>query len=402
MKIVEINSGSFGSTGSIMKNIATAAENAGHEVYCFCAKSRSSLRVKNGKNVEYIGTILSRNIHFGLSIIFPVNGCLSVIDTLRFIYRMKQIEPNVIHLHNIHNCYINIPLLVRYIKKNNLRVIWTLHDCWSFTGHCAYYDLIGCNKWITGCANCPAKFSYPSTIIDDSKTNYRRKKKWFTVIDMTLITPSEWLAGEVKKSFLKKHNTIVVNNGIDLNRFRPISSNIREQYNCKEKIILLGVALGWGKRKGIDTFVQLADRLDNRFQIVLVGISKADVVSLPTSIITISRTESIDELAKLYTTADVFVNPTMEENFPTVNLEALACGTPIVTFDTGGSAEMLTEETGIVIQKGDVDALERAILKIADGDIRFDRNKCRKQAEKYSLDEMNSKYVALFESLYHS
>lgn len=402
MKIIEVNSGNYGSTGNIMKNIAVAAENAGHEVFCFCAKSRTSLRVNNGKKVEYIGTILGRKLHVWLSNICCVNGCLSVFDTLKFIKRIDQINPDVIHLHNIHNAYINIPLLINYIKKKNLRVLWTLHDCWSFTGHCAYYDLIECSKWINGCEKCPAKYSYPSTKIDDSKINYRRKKIWFTSIDIKLITPSKWLAGEVKKSFLKNQDVIVINNGIDLDRFKPIYSNILEKYNCKEKIILLGVALGWGKRKGLDAFIQLAERLDSRFQIVLVGTTETDIEKLPASVITIPRTESIEELAQIYTSASIFVNPTMEENFPTVNLEALACGTPVLTYSTGGAAEMLTAETGIVVQRGNVDALEKAIYKFASGEISFDRNNCRKQAEKYSLDEMTSKYISLFESYNHS
>lgn len=398
MKIVEINSGNFGSTGTIMNNIAKKAADRGYEVFEFYAKSRTSKR-KNEDKRHFIGTILGRRLHIGISQYLPLNGCLSIVDTMVFVKKLKRIRPNLIHIHNIHNGYINIPILMRYIKKNNIKVVWTLHDCWGYTGHCAYYDMSRCLKWKKGCEKCPALNSYPKTYFDDSKKNYRRKKKWFTSIKVTLVTPSKWLENEVKQSFLKKQKCIVINNGIDLDTFKPYKSDFREKYNCTDKFIVLGVALGWGERKGLNFFKRLAEELDDNYKVVLVGTTEADVNKLPDNVLTIARTENAVELAKIYSAANVFVNPTMEENFPTVNIESLACGTPVITFNTGGSSEMLSTETGIVVERGNYTELIHAIKKVHNNRDQYVSKVCVEQAAIYSKNNMSDNYVKLFDQI---
>ena len=303
----------------------------------------------------------------------------------------------MIHLHNLHGWYINFPLLFKYIKKNNIRVIWTLHDCWTFTGHCPHFDMIGCEKWKTGCYQCPQIGEYPASYADISKWMYKHKKQWFTgVEDMTLVTPSEWLANLTRQSFLKDYPVKVINNGIDLSIFKPTESDFRKKYDLEDKFILLGVAFGWGKRKGLDVFIELSKRLDERYQIVLVGTDENVDKQLPKNIISIYRTQNQTELAEIYTAADLFVNPTREENFPTVNIESLACGTPIVTFRTGGSPEIIDESCGVVVEKDDIDGMQKEIERIYEKRP-FGQEDCVKRAQNFDMNDKFAEYVELYE-----
>lgn len=295
-----------------------------------------------------------------------LQGRFSYFKTLSFLKKVKKYSPDIIHLHNIHGSYLNLKLLFKFIKKNNIRVIWTLHDCWSFTGHCPYFDMINCEKWKKGCYNCPAYKNYPKSYMDNSKINYRFKKRIFSGVDkMTIVTPSKWLGNLAKQSFLEEYQFKVINNGIDLNIFKPTESDFRQKYHCEGKFVLLGVAFGWGPRKGIDVFVDLAKRLDDRFQIILVGTNEKTDKILPDNIISIHRTNNQKELAEIYSAADLFINPTREENYPTVNMESLACGTPVLTFDTGGCAEIPDESCGMVVAKDDIDSLYNEIIRIS-------------------------------------
>ena len=362
MKIFQINGGVFGSTGKIMFDIAETARQEGHEVLCAAPITSTNRNKQPGQPYLKIGSFYGRCLNVLLTRLTGCEGCFAVLPTLQLLKQIDQFQPDVLHIHSIHNSYLNIPMLFRYIKRNNTRVVWTLHDCWAFTGHCAHFDMIGCDKWKTGCRNCPQYQSYPKTYWDNSRIMYVLKQKWFRgVQDLTIVTPSHWLAGIVKQSFLGHYPVKVIHNGIDLSVFQPRESDFRKRYGCEEKIVLLGVAFGWGKGKGLDVFVELGERLDDRYQIVLVGTDEQVEKELPQSIIAIRRTQNQQELAEIYTTADVFVNPTREDNYPTVNMEALACGTPVITFNTGGSPEMLDEACGAVVGKDDVDALEKQI-----------------------------------------
>jgi glycosyltransferase involved in cell wall biosynthesis len=305
----------------------------------------------------------------------------------------------VIHLHNLHGWFINLPLLFRYIKKHDIPVIWTLHDCWSFTGHCPYYDMVNCDRWRTGCHHCSQFRRYPGTWFDYSATMFRKKRRWFTgVKHMTVVTPSKWLADQVQCSYLGDYSVKVINNGVDLQVFQQDGADIRQRLQIDGKYMILGVAYEWDARKGLDVFTALAQRLGPDYRIVLVGTDERVDAQLPKEIISIHRTQNQRELAQLYSAADVFVNPTREENFPTVNMEALACGTPVVTFATGGSPEIIDEHCGIAVPKNDEQALENAIRRICQ-ERSFTPEACRRRAGEFTQERFTAEYMDLYERI---
>ena len=398
MRIVAINSCTYGSTGSIMQSIAQTAIAHGHEAYIAFPNGRHKERNRlAGRNIPAIpfSSRFSENFHLLADRLTGFNGCFSVFSTAALLRKLDKLQPDLLHLHNLHNCYINLPMLFRYIKKRRLRVVWTLHDCWAFTGHCPHFDGIGCEKWQTGCESCPQYRCYPKSLVDRSGFMYRRKKKWFSGVEnLTLVTPSAWLAELAGRSFLGDYPIRVIPNGIDLSVFHP-AGNKKEQW--KDKFVILGVAAVWAEAKGLDIFAELAKRLKDRFQIALVGTDEAVDRKLPGNIVSIHRTADPHELAELYTAADLFVNPTRQDNFPTVNLEALACGTPVLTFRTGGSPEAIDADCGMVVEKDDIDALERAIRSIAEKRP-FAPENCIRRAQEFAADHQFEKYVKLYEA----
>lgn len=334
--------------------------------------------------------------------------------TKRFLAWMEKEKPDLIHLHNIHGFYLQVELLFDYIKKRNIPVVWTLHDCWSFTGHCAYYDYAACDKWKEGCNNCihHAKV-YPYALFKDNSIDaYKRKRTAFCgVKNLTIVTPSHWLKGQVEQSFLKEYPVKVIHNGIDLDIFCPQELKVGETaladgesnlVQKKDKKIVLGVANVWEHRKGLSYFKKLANDLSDEYEIQLIGVSKKQKKELDKKykgkIKAMMRTSSIEELAEAYRNADVFVNATLEDNFPTTNLEALACGTPVVTYATGGSGESVTEKTGIVVQRANYQALLLAVVK-ACVDGAFDSAECRKQAEMYDKHKRYEEYLELYREI---
>ena len=291
-----------------------------------------------------IGSALGVWIHALLTRLFDWcgTGISSYFATKTFLKWAEEWKPDVVWLHNIHGYYINYPLLFKWIKTHSeMEVRWTLHDCWSFTGHCGYMLLSNCEEWKTGCKECNEKQDYPkSWLCNNARRDWRIKKESFTGIkNMTLITPSRWLANLTRQSFLKDYPVKVVPNTIDLQAFKPCESDFRKRQGLLNKKIILGVASSWDKRKGLEDFVRLQKLLPNDCVIILVGLTTRQIKCLPRGIVGISRTNSKQELAEIYSAADVFFNPTREDNYPTVNLEAKACGCPIVTYDTGGTAE---------------------------------------------------------------
>ncbi|SCW32796.1 Glycosyltransferase involved in cell wall bisynthesis [Ruminococcaceae bacterium YRB3002] len=395
MKILEINTVNFGSTGSIMCHIAGLARENGHEAVC-CYYARRDLD-RGGEHI-YIGNKITHNIHKLMCKYTGYNGCGSVLSTWNFLRKVRTFDPDIIHLHNLHNCYINLPMLFKYIKKNNKRVVWTLHDCWSFTGQCPHFVIAGCDKWRTGCHDCPQIHVYPSSKVDRTRKMWNLKREWFTgVQDMTIVTPSEWLAGLVKQSYLKDYPVRVINNGIDLNVFKPCSGDWRRRNKLEGRYVILGVASIWEQRKGIDVFIKLAVRLDDRYQIVLVGTNEEVDKTLPDNIITIHRTSDQHELAEIYSSADLFVNTTREENYPSVNMEAIACGTPVLTFRTGGSPEIPDEHSGAVVDVDDIDGLEEQIRKICE-EKPFSEEDCVRRAESFDHNAKYNEYLHLFDT----
>ena len=395
MRIVQINGGAKGSTGKIMMGIAEVARAQGHEV--MCASPITTTNRDAGEDCGYyrIGTFNSRRLNVALARITGFNGCFAWFETYKLLKKIDEFKPDIIHLHNLHDSYINLPMLFSYIKKHNVPTVWTLHDCWAFTGQCPHFTIAKCDKWKVGCHNCPQYKEYPASLYDNTKKMWQLKKKWFTgVKNMTIVTPSEWLAGLARESYLKQYPIEVINNGIDLNVFKPTHSNFRKQYGIPgDKYIVLGVSFAWGYRKGLDCFVEMAEKLDERYQIVLVGTDDEIDKNLPQSIISIHRTQNQKELAEIYSAADVFAMPTREENYPTVNMEAIACGTPVVTFDTGGCAETVDTSTGIIVSVNEIDKLIEAIDVISQEQINPEVYK--KKVRNYSQDLKYMEYLEL-------
>ncbi|WP_066874230.1 glycosyltransferase [Clostridium mediterraneense] len=395
LKILQINSVcGFGSTGRIATDLYKVIEEQGHE--CVIAYGRGT--APEGYKTIKIGNNFDNYMHVAKTRILDKHGFGSKKATIKFIEEVKKYDPDVIHLHNIHGYYINIEILFNYLKKSGKKIIWTLHDCWTFTGHCAYFDYVGCSRWKTGCYECPQKKEYPtSNLKDNSKWSYQKKKEIFTLIDkdkLTIVTPSNWLAGLVKKSHLGKYKVEVINNGIDLDIFKPVKSNFREKYNIGNKKIILGVASYWDRRKGLNYFVDLSEKLDKSYQVVIVGVSEKQKSKLPNNIIVISRTNNVNELVEIYSAANIFINPTLEDNFPTTNLEALACGIPVITFYTGGSIESIDKSCGLIIDKNKYFNLYSYIYSINVEE--FSRVNCTNRALLYNKNNKYNEYTNLY------
>lgn len=351
MKMVQINTVCNGSTGKIMGDIQRKANEEGFKTISFYGRRKGYKDLK----CEKIGGFFSFWYHVALTTVFDLNGCGSYFKTKKLVKRIKEENPDIIHLHNIHGYYINYKVLFNYLKNDyNGKIYWTLHDCLPFTGHCSYFDSINCIKWMKQCYKCPNKKKYPISLFkDNSYRNYINKQKLFTGLNnLTIITPSNWLNKLVKKSFLKDYKVVTINNGIDLNIFKPtIDNEMKEKYNIpNNKKILLSVASVWEERKGLNDFIKLSKELDNEYITVLVGLTKKQIKKLSKyeNIIGIERTDNQLELAKLYSISYCFLNLTYEDNYPTVNLEAIACGIPVITYDTGGCREQISGNTGIM------------------------------------------------------
>jgi len=397
MKIVQVNTVcGIGSTGRIALDLYHLIEHHGMNPYLAYGREPS----ENNIHKYRIGNRFDFCTHVFSNFFRGNSGFASKHVTGKFLSWLDTIQPDLLHLHNLHGFYLNIELLFDYIKKRNVPVVWTLHDCWSFTGQCAHFDYVGCSKWKSQCYACPIyKSNYPySLFCDNSEENYRRKKQAFCgVKNLTIVTPSHWLAKLVSESFLKEYPIKVIPNGIDLDVFSPLNLIT----SPKEKIIL-GVANVWSKRKGIDDFFHLVNLLPQEYKVILIGVShkQAKMINRRFNghIMGITRTHNVLQLVEYYRSAYVFVNPTYEDNFPTTNLEALACGTPVITYQTGGSPESITPETGIVVPKGNVKELARAILSLKNNRT-ISSQACRKHAMQYEKGQCFSEYITLYKDL---
>lgn len=397
MRIMQVNSVPYGSTGRIMFALADCANQAGHTV--FCTTGFSWHRAKHS-NYFLTSDIFEKELHTVLAKYTGYNGHFSHHATKKLIRFLETYRPDVLHLHNLHGWYLNLPMLFHYIKANDIPVVWTLHDCWAFTGQCAHFLFVGCDKWRTSCGSCPQKEQYPQSWIDRSKYLLEEKKSLFTGIkNLTIVTPSQWLAELAQQSFLNEYPVQVIPNGIDLEIFCPQGPGIRQQLGLEGRRIVLGVSLGWNKRKGLDTFIELSQRLSAEYQIILVGTDERTDKILPSNILSFHRTHDCAELAALYSAADVFVNPTREDTFPTVNLEALACGTPVITFDCGGSPECIDVHSGSVIPVGDITAMQQEIERICTAHP-YSETACRERAKGFHADGQFKQYVDLYQAVF--
>lgn len=400
MKVLQINATDMFSTGNIMLNIAKKTRERGYEAYTISKKTRTSLSCNRKKPFHtYIGTRIEHTIHRYFSWMTDLQDYGSVIATYELIRKIKKINPDIIHLHDIVGWYVNIGILFKFLKKNGKPVVWTFHDCWAFTGRCVHFDGVSCNRWKMGCGKCPQINYMPkSWFFDLSALNWKRKRRLFTSIeDLTIASPSRWLKELADKSFLSKYKSLVINNGINLEIFKPTKGGIYNKIKSLNKKIIVGVASTWSKSKGLEDFIRLADDLPENHQIVLVGISPEEISN--DKIIAYKRTTNQKELAEIYTAADVFVNPTMEENFPTVNLEALACGTPIVTYKTGGSPESVDANTGIVVEKGNRKEMLDAILHVTRNGKGHYISACVEKSKNYDMNARFNDYVDLYEKI---
>ena len=390
-----------GSVGRLVEGLYNTLTANGYE--CMVAYGRDSH--PEHMNGYRIGQDLDVYIHGGLSRITDRHGFYSKRATVGFINVIEEFKPDIIHLHNVHGYYLNIRVLFEYLKKTDIRIIWTLHDCWTFTGHCSHFEYIGCMKWTTGCYSCEQLAEYPKSVgKDNSQRNYADKKELFTGFeDITLVTPSQWLKSRVEQSFMGEYHTVVVPTGIDTSVFHPIAEErtddnlvfrLRNSLNLRNKNVLLGVANPWRERKGLMQFVNLSKLISERCVIVLVGLNDEQLSSLPESIIGIGHTDSTEELAALYSMADIYVNLTLEDTFPTTNIEALACGTPVITYRSGGSAESLDDSCGISVERNSVQGVVAAIdTIISQKGIAYTKEDCVRHAMLYDKDVRFEEYI---------
>lgn len=397
--ILEINSTNYSSTGHITLNIAKEARIQGYNVYTAVKNAKVSKRF-NYENQIYIGDRYERLLSQELAYVTGLRGHFNIFNTKSFLKQVEEIKPDLIHLHVLHDTFINLEMLFKYIKKHKIPVIWTFHDCWAFTGQCPYFDIVGCDKWKEGCHHCPQIHVEPKSLfLDTSKYMWNKKNRMFNMPEsMTIITPSKWLADLTRESFFKNYPVKVINNGINLDIFKPTESDFRTKYNLEDKYILLGVANEWNVRKGLDVFIQLAKMLDDKYQIVLVGTNDEVDKKLPANIISIHKTYDQKELAQIYSAADLFVNPTREENFPTVNIESIACGLPVLTFETGGSPEIIDETCGTSVPKNDINAMYNKILEIKET-APFCKEACLKRSKDYNMSDKFQEYIDLYNQI---
>lgn len=393
MKILQINSVcGVGSTGKICVDIAKVAKDAGHE--CVIAYGRG--QAKGWDSVYKITNSFGNKLHFIKSRIFDRHGLGNAMETRRFIKFIRNYNPDIIHMHNIHGYFLNYKILFKYLKTSSAKIIWTMHDMWPITGHCAY--AFDCDKWQTQCSRCKYLNDYPKSIIDNSFRNYKCKKQNFTLPEkMYIITPSDWLSNCLKNSFLNKYSIQTINNGINLNLFKKQNGEWKEKKQLTKYKLILGISSVWDRRKGLDDIVTLSKLVNEDVKIALVGLNKDQLSKLPQNIIGVVRTQNQEELVEMYSSADLFINLTYADNFPTVNIESLACGTPVLTYNTGGSPEVITDHTGFVVDQGNIEE----VADIINNFVKTEEisKSCLEQAQKYDKNNKFYEYMRLYEGI---
>ena len=390
-KLLQINiTSNWGSTGKIAEQIGLCAMSYGWVSYV--AYGRYSNPSKS--NLIRVGSKFDTYMHYGEQRILDNEGLCSRGATKKLIEQIKEIKPDVVQLHNIHDHYLNYQVLFDYLNQTDIKVVWTFHDCWAFTGHCMHFVTKNCDRWKNGCHDCMMKGEYPKSIIDRSSRNWALKKSLFTAnVNLTIVACSQWIADFVKESFFGDKRIVVRYNGVDLNAFKilPVEK--------PKKFRILAVSSVWPKAKGVFDIFRLCEMLPiDQYEIMMVGLTEKQIDTLPEGIIGFKRTQNVQELVRLYNEADVLINPTYADTFPTVNLESLACGTPVITYKTGGSAEAIDENTGLVIEQGNVDALVNAIIQMKNHPLSSEA--CRKRAEEYfDKDKCFDAYIDLYNEL---
>ena len=377
------------STGKITQQIGELAIKKGWESWI--AYSGREVRVPSKSHIIKIGNFFDAFIHYLGQRLFDKEGLLSKYYTKILIREIKRFTPDIILLHNIHDHWLNYPILFEFFSSLKTPIIWVQHDCWSCTGGCMYFDMLNCSEWKKGCGKCLDKRTF---ICNRSAQNWSRKKELLSKIDnISFVCVSDWLKCLMRDSFLKERPIVAIHNGIDISVFKPC-----EGEKNVDTFRILGVAAIWDARKGLNDFIRLRKLLPSNFEMTLVGLSKSQIKELPKGIRGISRTSNVQELVRLYSEANVFVNPTYSDNFPTTNIEALACGTPVITYNTGGSPEAVDKSTGVVVERGDIEALLSAIVRMMENPL--SSSDCRRRAEVlFDKNVCFNKYIDLFEDL---
>lgn len=396
MKIVQINTFPHKATGAIMLNIHRLLQEMGYESYVIWGRGREA-----NPPYEYsINDNLGVKVHGLYTRLFDTTGFASWNATKKLISILEEIKPDIVHLHNLHGYYLNIQMLFEYLKGNKIEIVWTLHDCWPLTGHCAYFTAIGCNKWKTGCFACPQKKTYPASIfLDNSKKNWIEKKKLYSDLDMHIVTVSKWLQSIVEKSILNKYPCTTIYNGLDLEIFKPTQGEYKKANGFNEKHIILGVASEWTERKGLSDFIKLSNMLESDYIIVLVGLSKKQIELIKnTPIVGLSRTNSIDELVDLYSSADVFLNLSVEETMGMTTVEAMACGTPAIVYNCTALPEILCDLPDNIVEAHNYEAIKQAIYRVCSD--KTDGLFYRELAYKYKASDKNAEYIDLYKSIF--
>ena len=385
------------STGRIACEIAKLVEADGGE--CRIGYGVPGISRDSDPYAIRIGSTLERKFHAIIRKLFDAEGYGSWFATMQLIHQMKNFQPDLIHLHNLHGCYLHLPTLFRYFQKADIPIVWTLHDCWPFTGHCAYFDYSGCEKWKERCHHCPQQKNYPVCIgVDGSSRNHRMKQKLFSMpAHITFAAPCKWITKHLKSSALGHYPYRVIVNGVNRKVFHPVENNLKERYGLSGCKVCLAVASEWDHRKGLSYLLEAAHKMGDDYRFVVIGLTEEQIASLPERMIGIRNTADTSELAAWYTAADCLVNPTLEDNMPMVNLEALACGTPVVVFETGGCPEALDQTCGIVVPKGDTAALCVAIEKAASGV--FLSENCISRAAQFDCTQTFQQYLSLYKEL---
>ena len=392
------------STGRIMQEIGELAMLHGWKTYMAYSKGRDGIKECKSEIVP-VGDVWSTAWHGLETRLLDRHGLASDRATREFIKRIETIAPDIVHIHNIHGYFLNYRILFDFLSRSGIPVVWTVHDCWLYTGHCYYYSYAGCNKWQTGCGHCPQKKEFPASYFSDrSHRNWLDKKTAFTSMPLdklTIVPVSDWIREEMSRSFLKDYHFQVIHNGINTEVFDVYDATaVRQQYSLGDKYIFLGVASIWSREKGLADFIKMSELIRQDEVIVLVGIKPEDMKLLPKNVVAIARTENIRQLAELYSAADVFINPTWQDNYPTVNLEAIACGTPVVTYRTGGSIEAITDTTGFIVEQGDVAGLVDAARCIIRRGKEAYRNVCRQYAvANFRKEDRYADYLNLYRQL---
>jgi len=399
--LLQINTSvNSGSTGRIAEQIGTFVQDHNWNSYIAYGRRNNNSR----STVVKIGNAADIGFHLAMTRLLDRHGLASKKATINFLKEIIKIKPDIIHLHNIHGYFINYPALFKFLDAENIPVVWTLHDCWPFTGHCSYFSDIRCTKWQTQCQHCPKLSSYPASLwVDRSYENFNQKRQFFEAPhNITMVAVSDWLCEIIKESFLGNMPLRKISNGIDLDTFAPRldNSEIRSKYGVKKRYMILGVASVWDRRKGYDDYIRLAGALSDDYDLVLVGLTPKQISYLPNNVTGIKRTEDLNELSALYSSADIVLNLSNQETFGLTTVEGFACGTPGIVYNCTASPELITHQTGLVVEERNIQELTQAIERIILKGKAYYRNNCRKMAEqKYPKEGMLNGYMQLYNQI---